>query len=405
MTDFSAWGYKTSITITGSTNGDKEDYPVFITIPYQSFMRSDFGDIRFTLQDGTELKYVLKSYTASSTADFIVKIPSLPASPTVTTIIIYAGNSSVTTTSDPSSVYDYDYTFPTSGSISPFTIAWGSVAQSNGYMRLRSVANSNQGMAYVSTNYITGQWDFNFFQESTGTQYAEFVFISQSNSYGSVTSNSYCVQIRQDTKKICLYKNGDGGTNLGSYTYTPDTTTHHITITRDQNGQMKVYLDGTLIITATDTSITTVSYLWCVGWAGSGTTYADFNNITHLPYTANPPTTGTLGNWTQTKCIISAPPIQSILTVNTPQIALGGGVRIIAPSIGLISSINIPTSRAIISSPPAKEVLTAIPPIIAFLMEVKAGVTYNPDAINVLKEDGIFVNISFNIMIGDQQYE
>lgn len=106
MTDFSVWGYKTSITITGSTDGILTNYPVPVTVAYQSFMKSNFGDIRFALEDGTELSYSLESYTAGSSANFLVKIPSLAASPATVTVVVYAGNPAVTTTSDPTSVCD-----------------------------------------------------------------------------------------------------------------------------------------------------------------------------------------------------------------------------------------------------------------------------------------------------------
>lgn len=90
MTDFSAWDHKISYSQPGSVDGDKENYPVPITVQYNaSYMRSDFGDIRFVLQDGTELKYCIDNLVSGDHCDFLVVFPSLPASPTTTTIWVY----------------------------------------------------------------------------------------------------------------------------------------------------------------------------------------------------------------------------------------------------------------------------------------------------------------------------
>ena len=63
--------------------------------------RSDFGDIRFTADDGvTELPYWMEEKVDGDYAVFWVKVPSIPASPDTATIYIYYGNPSATTTSN-----------------------------------------------------------------------------------------------------------------------------------------------------------------------------------------------------------------------------------------------------------------------------------------------------------------
>ena len=77
-----SWGRRKAITITGSTAGNQTNYQLKITVTYGSDMQADFDDIRFTSSDGTTLiDYYLESKTDSSTADFWVEIPSIPASP------------------------------------------------------------------------------------------------------------------------------------------------------------------------------------------------------------------------------------------------------------------------------------------------------------------------------------
>lgn len=64
-------------------------------------MQADYDDIRFTSSDGTTLiDHWLESKTNSSTADFWVEVPSIPASPDSTTIYMYYGNSGASTASN-----------------------------------------------------------------------------------------------------------------------------------------------------------------------------------------------------------------------------------------------------------------------------------------------------------------
>jgi hypothetical protein len=108
MTDFSAWGYYTTFNVSGSSDGELTDYQISVTLDYEEgVMKSDFGDIRFALQDTTELSYHLVSYTSGVSANFVIKVPTIPVSPGSVLITIYAGNASATTTSDPESVYDF----------------------------------------------------------------------------------------------------------------------------------------------------------------------------------------------------------------------------------------------------------------------------------------------------------
>jgi len=105
------WNYRKAHTITGSTAGAVTDYQVRITVwnttgtdsgenvYLGSNVNQDFGDVRFTDSDGNLLSYWIESI-GSSNAVFWVKVPSIPASPDSTTIYIYYGNPSATTTSN-----------------------------------------------------------------------------------------------------------------------------------------------------------------------------------------------------------------------------------------------------------------------------------------------------------------
>jgi len=108
------WTKRKVVTITGSTDGALTNYQLKITVTYDSDMQPDFDDIRFTSSDGTTLiDHWLESKTDSSTADFWVEVPSIPASPDTTTIYMYYGNSSVSTSSDGNSSFDFYDDFTT----------------------------------------------------------------------------------------------------------------------------------------------------------------------------------------------------------------------------------------------------------------------------------------------------
>jgi len=100
----SGWNYYKEYKQPGSSDGELTDYQVTITVQMvEGKMRNDYGDIRFALEDSTEIPYHLVSYDASS-AVFVVKIPVLPIAGS--TLRMYYGNPDATTTSDPENVYN-----------------------------------------------------------------------------------------------------------------------------------------------------------------------------------------------------------------------------------------------------------------------------------------------------------
>jgi Tol biopolymer transport system component len=94
-----AWSHRAEITITEKSGATLTDYQVKIPVTYNPSMQPNFGDIRFVNSDNTyEISYWMYNMTSTS-ADFWVKVPSIPASGTVK-IYIYYGNTGVTTTSN-----------------------------------------------------------------------------------------------------------------------------------------------------------------------------------------------------------------------------------------------------------------------------------------------------------------
>jgi hypothetical protein len=105
------WSYYRPITITNSLSQSLTDYQVNFTLNtanliVQGKMRSDCGDLRVTLSDGqTLLPYWIEPNTCNTSATRIwIKIPSIPASGSVT-IYVWYGNLSAASAADGSAVF------------------------------------------------------------------------------------------------------------------------------------------------------------------------------------------------------------------------------------------------------------------------------------------------------------
>jgi len=104
----SSWKYRQSAAINGSSSGAQSNYQIKINVVYNSHMKSDFSDIRFTSANGlTLLKYWLESYTPSGSAVFWVKVPSIPVAPNTANLYIYYGNSAAGTASSGEDTFSF----------------------------------------------------------------------------------------------------------------------------------------------------------------------------------------------------------------------------------------------------------------------------------------------------------
>jgi hypothetical protein len=91
------WRFRKSVTVSNSNASTLSNYQIRIPVTYVSDMQTDFDDVRFTSDSGTELNYWLDYKVDSSRAVFWVKVPSLPNGNT--TIYMYYGNADVSSTS------------------------------------------------------------------------------------------------------------------------------------------------------------------------------------------------------------------------------------------------------------------------------------------------------------------
>jgi len=171
MGRLSGWKYRKSHEILGSTAGAVTNYQIRIKVHYGSGTdggedvylngkcRTDFGDIRFTADDGeTELPYWMEEKVDGDYAIFWVKIPYIPAYPDTTTIYIYYGNPSATTTSNGDNTFllfdDFDKGYLDTDKWAEFD-SGGAYEFVDSCIRLKPVLNANNGVALRSLAQFT----------------------------------------------------------------------------------------------------------------------------------------------------------------------------------------------------------------------------------------------------------
>jgi hypothetical protein len=101
-----SWTRRCLTTITNNTGTALSGYQVKVAVTYDSDMQPDFDDIRFVDSDGITLLYHWREgYTASTSATFWVKVPSVPSG--TKTIYMYYGNPTVGSASDEANTLEF----------------------------------------------------------------------------------------------------------------------------------------------------------------------------------------------------------------------------------------------------------------------------------------------------------
>lgn len=102
----SNWEFKRTITISENTGLSWTNYSVRVIIPFDSNMRTDFGDLRFTnFSDNFELDYWIESRNSTAA---VVWVETPLRGGVVNTINMYYGNSLVQTTGNSSRAFLFD---------------------------------------------------------------------------------------------------------------------------------------------------------------------------------------------------------------------------------------------------------------------------------------------------------
>jgi hypothetical protein len=111
-----AWSKRKLVTINNTLNpNDLTGYQIQLSVPYDSDMKNDFSDLRFTSSDcQTDISYWIETYTPSTSAVVWVKVPSINASSTET-IYMYYANPTATSESNPDETFDVFVDFSRDG--------------------------------------------------------------------------------------------------------------------------------------------------------------------------------------------------------------------------------------------------------------------------------------------------
>jgi hypothetical protein len=136
------------ITISNSSGSALTNYQVSLDMAYDSDMKVDFSDLRFTLSDGTTmLNYWIESVIAGSTAKVWIKVPSIPTSGT--TIYAYYGNALAVNQSNGDNTFElfdhFEGTTINTSKWTPAISAGGSVTLNSSVMTVTSTTADRNG--------------------------------------------------------------------------------------------------------------------------------------------------------------------------------------------------------------------------------------------------------------------
>lgn len=152
-----AWLFKKSINISERAGlYNLTNYTLVFTVTYNTGMKSDFSDIRFTTSDeGTELPYWRKSFTALTSAVFYVRTSeNIAINTNSSQIFMYFGNSGASTTSNVATAFLFYDGFSTD-TISNYYFSGGSQSVSGGNLAFTGGGNNN-GQSKIFNTTLRG---------------------------------------------------------------------------------------------------------------------------------------------------------------------------------------------------------------------------------------------------------
>jgi hypothetical protein len=251
------WTKRQRVRISNNTAVVATNTQVYIDVPYDTEMQSDFDDIRFTDSSGTtSLDHWLESFTSSATGTFWVEVPSIPASG-IADIFVYYGNGSAASASVGTSTFLFFDDFED-----------GNLTEYSGDTSLFDPSTSfnferTRGLDASAGNESTGKTTDGIGAMSTSvgrdTTYRFYQYIDMSTGGSDEPCALFGIQSplsAHDNYGVCLSPFG----------------TDEVTIVRDaaNNGRN----DGAVILASTTVTYTTGWYEVEVDWLTQGNTIA-----------------------------------------------------------------------------------------------------------------------------------
>lgn len=251
MAWLSGWGRRKKQTITGTTAGAQTNYQKKMIVHKGSGSdsstdvycggncRDDFGDIRWTKDDGTTpMDYWIESIESGVKAVFWVEIPSIPTGAGTVDVYMYYDKSDATSISSGGNTFDFFDDFPGSSlDTDKWDVGLGTPTVNNSLFL-------DDG-EWIETKTWTGN-----------TTRIRFKLISP-NEYGSTTyqvCGLYDMSANKGGGATNTYYNWDFYTNDGTVEYTTITSfdgTHIFEILKVAGTSSKIYIDGNLETTHT----------------------------------------------------------------------------------------------------------------------------------------------------------
>ena len=279
------WSYYRSITITNGLSQDLTDYQVNFTLDTanlisQGKMRSDCGDLRVTQSDGqTLLPYWIDPSTCNTNKTMIwTKVPSIPASSSIT-IYVWYGNSSAVSAADGVATFVFFDDFLTAD-----TTMWNfsavSYSVNNGILTVTGgAANSLNPIVYKLSPFT----DLRIVskQYGSGTNPTISIFMRKANATATDRTNAYIFAHEgTPTKYIEIDKYTTSGTVLKNVTTTYTPTSWEIIEAKVVGSTLSVnvyFANYSLVgnVSVSDTSFTS-GYVGINAWYNDKTEYIDW---------------------------------------------------------------------------------------------------------------------------------
>lgn len=270
--------YQTKIRVYRTTGTDSGD-----AVYVGDKCRADYGDIRFTNSAGTELDYWMET-NAGSYADFWVELDTVG---TTTTIYVYYGNSSATTTSNGDTTFiEFD-----DFSINTIGINWTENASYTGkstYMATHTIEN-NGYHAYQPTAADCAAGLI----RTTPLSNVSICHITMTYTSRAGRSPPWCYFCLGYNSSIITY--GYWGTVLLFNPNSPSDTLDLVWTDGKTTNNINFYRNGTLVYTGSASYATNKQPSFLVRTAGSETINLYYKNFYVRKYDATEPTHSTWG--------------------------------------------------------------------------------------------------------------
>jgi hypothetical protein len=277
-----------------------DSYPVKITVPYVSGMKSDFSDVRFTLPDAlTPLCIYRYSYTAGSTADFYINYPTCNSAKS---LFMYYGNSAATLHSNIDSVFPFADDFNDNSLDSTkwkiISGGGGSIAETGGVIRVTSDGSNRIWLKNKTSR--SSPHTFEFMGKKAENIEVAWNWDGLLSGAYDLPKNGYYLQYAGWTSpaKFTLYKMVNGSQIwLDDYAITLDGNYHNYKVDCFYNGTtltIRVYYESTLILESFDAGPISNGYLGFSGREAPAGVVAYYDFVRCLPYMATRPAQGTV---------------------------------------------------------------------------------------------------------------